>query len=227
MESTRAKVYVVIPNSGEIIAPLIKPIFMMACDNRFEVTLCDLVKSNRRGVHYNKNMTVKDFLDTDCEWYVSIDSDQIPLKNPLDLILSNREIIGMPTPIAANGFVVWNIFLNSDKVKDKYVPLQLHSGMLKDKKYPDLVECHAIGGGCIIVRREVFEKIYPPFLDKIDSDGGMDVEHDLEFCRKSREAGYHVFFSPYYRCEHVKKIPLLEILGSNNRLFMQEDSKNG
>jgi GT2 family glycosyltransferase len=156
-----------------------------------------------------------------------VDADQVPLKNPLDLILANREIIGLPTPIANNGFIVWNVFMNSKDVEGKYVPLMLHGGMLDDKKYPDLVECHAVGGGCLIIKREVFEKVYPPFLDKIDSDGGMEIEHDLEFCRKSREAGYHVFFSPYYRCEHIKLMPLLEILGSHNKLLVQEELQNG
>ena len=219
--STKPKVYFVVPNSGEISVALIRPFFCIATDERFDVRLCDMIRSNRKGVHYNKNTSVKDFLATDCEWYLSIDSDQVPLQNPLDLIFSGREIIGLPTPISANGFVVWNIFLKSKTNGKLYVPLQLDSKMLAEKKYPDLVECHAIGGGCIIVNREVFTKVYPPFLDEIDADGGMAIEHDLEFCRRSRENGYKVFFSPYYRCDHIKKTPMLELLQSTIGLYKE------
>ena len=207
---------------------MIKPIFDMATDRRFEVMLCDLVKSNRRGIHYNKNMTVKDFLETDCEWYVSIDSDQVPLKNPLDLVFSGREIIGLPTPITDSKIVIWNIFMDSKMVPGKYSPLRLDKAMLDENAYPDLIECHGIGGGCVVVKREVFEKVYPPNLDEVNSDGQMETEHDLEFCRRARQAGYHIFFSPYYRCEHFKKMPILQMMDSNNQLFMTGgEGKNG
>jgi hypothetical protein len=227
--STKAKVYLVIPNAGDIISPMIKPIFDMATDRRFEVLLCDLVKSNRRGVNYNKNMTVKEFLNTDCQWYVSIDSDQVPYKNPFDLILADRDIIGLPTPISDSKWIIWNIFMESKVKLGRYSPLRLDRKMLDNNEYPDLIECHGVGGGAIVVKREVFEKVYPPFLDEIDSDGQMRTEHDLEFCRKAREKGFHVFFSPYYRCEHFKKMPILSMLSANNHLFMtsSEETQNG
>lgn len=187
----------------------------MACDDRFDVTHVDPSKSIMKGIQNSKNHTVKLFLETDCEYYVTVDSDTIPLKNPLDLIQPDIDIIGMPTPICDGKHTVWNMFMDCEDGLFKAIILE------KDKKYPDAVECHALGGGCMIIKRKVLETVKPPFMDITDEWGMRHREHDLIFCRRAREAGFHVFFAPEYRCEHIKYVALNQMTDMKIQLFKE------
>jgi len=51
---------------------------------------------------------------------------------------------------------------------------------------PELIECDAVGGGCLLVRREVFEKMDKPYF-------GNHVAEDLEFSRRVKEAGFKIY----------------------------------
>ncbi len=51
---------------------------------------------------------------------------------------------------------------------------------------PHLMEVDAIGFGCTLIRREVFEAIKPPYFGRHGNDSG----EDLVFCKLAEDAGY-------------------------------------
>lgn len=58
--------------------------------------------------------------------------------------------------------------------------------------------CDAIGTGCLLVRREVFEKVPYPWFSFCE--GGTE---DLYFCRKAKKYGYEVYVDANLLCGHV------------------------
>lgn len=52
-----------------------------------------------------------------------------------------------------------------------------------------IFEVHAAGTGGMLVRRNVFEAIAAPWFE---SSSGAFTNHDLEFCRKVRDAGFKI-----------------------------------
>lgn len=63
-----------------------------------------------------------------------------------------------------------------------------------------LYRVDAIGFGCVLIRREVFEKIPAPWFsaDPNGSGGG----EDFDFCRKAAQAGYSVWVDFGLQCDH-------------------------
>ncbi len=52
-----------------------------------------------------------------------------------------------------------------------------------------IFEVHAAGTGGMLVRCDVFRSIHPPWFE---SSSGAFTNHDLEFCRKVRDAGFKI-----------------------------------
>ena len=52
-----------------------------------------------------------------------------------------------------------------------------------------LLECDAVGFGCVMIRRDVFEKMAEPRFER-DEDG---TGEDFLFCLKAKEAGFPIY----------------------------------
>ena len=65
-----------------------------------------------------------------------------------------------------------------------------------------LQECDATGTGCIIIKREVIEKVKKPFENIYDKDGIKTLGLDLSFCQKAKELGYRVWVHLDYVASH-------------------------
>lgn len=67
---------------------------------------------------------------------------------------------------------------------------------------PDsLVECDAVGAGCLLIAREVLERMEPPWF-KFDTASGYGGE-DFWFCRKAKELGYPIVADLSVHCGHM------------------------
>lgn len=149
-----------------------------------------------------------DMLSGDEEWLVTIDTDNPPMNNPLDLVLLDQDVIGLPTPVWHNDKpgegqhpIYWNAY---DEVEDGF------------KAHPPgvgLEQVDAIGSGCMVIARRVLERLEheQPFMRTWDDRGVVEVGTDLSFCRKARKAGFKVWTHWDYPCHHFNEIAVDEI----------------
>lgn len=136
-----------------------------------------------------------------------LDDDVVPPSNALDkLVEADKDVIGAlcfmlkaddsgimaPVPIA----VRYN-------EKRKYV-------IYFDGK--GVTEVDATGGGCIMVKRKVYEEIDTRAYERhYYPDGTVEMEADFDFCQKVQKAGMKVYVDFSTICEHIKPVGLRQL----------------
>lgn len=73
-----------------------------------------------------------------------------------------------------------------------------------------LVECDAIGLGCVLIEVEILRKMGAPWFRWTDSYLMGGVSEDLYFCEKARDAGVKIFVDTSIVCRHsglIKWLP--------------------
>lgn len=147
--------------------------------------------------YYNAlNQVAKLVREGSYEWWLSMDDDNAPTRNPLELIELDKDFIGLPTPIEREG-LKWNVF-NQDGSEWK--------------------DCHGlqqvplVGSGCFLVHRRVLEKIYNAFFPGYTQEGIRTLGPDMAFCLRAAHAGFKVWTHFDYPCQHIKEVNLLEFL---------------
>lgn len=194
------KVWISILNQGTIHLGLADVLLKMASDNRYKlhINYPDLKPDT-----VNRNRIVADFLESGYDYLLMIDDDTVPLKNPLDLVELDKDIINFAVPQWREGDVYW---VALDRVKDGWKPLPV-------ERRAGLQEVDATGSACILIKREVFEKIDKPFfMPKYGDDGIKFTGQDYLFCEKAKKQGFKVWVHFDYIASHFKEINILEIL---------------
>ena len=174
-------IYLAILNQGEIRTDLAQVINVLIQQDSYRIHLTYPVA---KPITNNRNTIVQKFLATDCDYLMMIDSDIVPPMNILNLIDFQKDIV---TPLM---FV---------KQKGMLIPLFLKRN--KDGIYDaddyltktGLQEVDAVGTGCIVIRREVIEKIKHPFENVYDEDGIKTLGNDYYFCQRAKKLGFKVW----------------------------------
>jgi hypothetical protein len=148
-----------------------------------------------------------DFLNGGEDYWLSMDDDNPPTNNPLDLVEFDCDLIGLPTPVWHNstpGDRPW-YFNALDAVGDAYKPHEPCNG---------LQEVDAIGSGCFLVSRRVMLKLkdQQPFMRVWNPDGTVEVGGDYSFCRKVKTANFRIWAHYDYPCRHFNELDLVEML---------------
>jgi GT2 family glycosyltransferase len=151
-----------------------------------------------------RNFIASEFLKSDCEVLVSIDSDILP---PDDLI--ERVIKGMSKghKIVAGYALVFKG--NNPNNNSLVMNFANFDGLIPDKPEQDaLYEVANVGTGCIAVHRDVFEKMSKPYFEFyfMDPDCTRVKGEDIYFCEKARENGFKIMLDPSLKCRHVKSL---------------------
>lgn len=156
----------------------------------------------------NQHQIVREFLHEGFDFWLSMDSDNPPIRNPLDLIALDRDVIGLPTPVwhwKGGGDherpIHWNAY-RYDAEADAYREYLPRDG---------LQQVDAIGTGCFVIARRVFE--HPAmqrgaFTRKLLPDGVVDRGNDFSFSERAREAGFALWCHFDYPCRHFNEIDL-------------------
>jgi len=185
---------------------LIQMFVQITLDKRYNVTLRF---SKVTGVDYNRNTIVNDFLKTKCQWLIMIDDDNPPLRNPLDLIEFNKDVMCLPTMMwrgvdspDGNEGLAYNVY---KKVKGGWKTF-VYDGKNK------LFQADRVGSGCILIKRKTLEKIPAPFISMVDKKTGMRVlGEDVFFSDKAKKAGFKLWGHWDYSCSHYKEVDLLDV----------------
>ena len=171
--------------------------------------LCQIILNEKRhflttyvsamnGIGEHRNKIVKDFLESDYDYLVQVDSDNPPPADFLDLIEKDLDVVGLPTPINMSNTGVpdirWNVFEND-------LPIKFEGQGLE--------EVQMVGTGCIIIARRVLEAVEHPFTTIRDADDMRTVGTDTAFCKRAKDKGFKIYTHWGYKCGHYKASNLL------------------
>lgn len=153
-----------------------------------------------------RNHIVEEFLKTDATHLFFIDADTVPPPDALDKMLkADKDIISGLTPIIeydktrandSSGFYKkWNCVGEDDQI------VKANSGIVPIK---------GAGASCILIKREVFEKMPFPwykFLDKDDNGKPCEISEDIYFIIMAISNGFKPYADTSIICNHYKEIP--------------------
>lgn len=187
----------------------------MLQDTRYETNF--IAPTHKPYVH-NLHLTVKDFLDQGYDYLLLMDDDNPPTNNPLDLVELDHDIIGLPTPVWHSGKPGDRpYFYNAMReLRDDfgcflgYYPV----GDRGEPRPTGLVECDAVGTGCVLIARRVLEAIQAPFMRHWTEEGLAEVGNDFAFCQCAKASGYKIWAHFDYICQHFNTLELNETIHS-------------
>lgn len=169
-----------------------------------------VIRPSHRPYENTLHHTLNDFMDGGEDYWLNIDADNPPLRNPLDLIDLDLDVVGCPTPVwhwtgqEGERPIYWNAY-RSVPEKGAYTEWQPRDGL----------QCvDAIGTGCFLVNRRVFE--HPemrkaPFQRTYNEDGTVDKGNDIAFSERARAHGFKIWAHFDYPCRHFHEVDLHEV----------------
>lgn len=171
----------------------------------------------------NLHACMNDFLNGGEDYWISMDDDNPPRNNPLELLKYDFDLIGLPTPVwhsAVPGDRPWYFNALTKVGEEGYRPLPA-------ERYHGIQEVDAIGSGCFIVARRVVEalKDQQPFMRQWAQNGRVIKGGDYSFCDKVRAAGFKIFVSFDHICEHFNEVPLLEVIDAFGKMHAKVQSE--
>lgn len=152
----------------------------------------------------------------DVTHWLSIDADNPPLRNPLELIKYDKDIMGLPTPVwhyakKDERPIYWNVYRKNPLV-DGYNEWVPRDGLTK---------VDAIGTGCFVISRRVIEheNMQGCFQRTFNPDGTVDRGNDIAFCERARQNGFEIWTHFDYACDHHVELSLNEVVESMGKNF--------
>ncbi len=213
----KKKVYITVPCQHWIHKRVVKCLILLHADKRYDIRM---EWPSHRPYENNLHHIVKEFVRNDCDYWLSIDSDNPPRRNPLDLVELNLDIVGLPTPIwhyvGKDGErpIYWNAY-DYDDGTDAYREHQVRDG---------LQPVDAIGTGCFMAARRVFE--HPEmqkgvFNRQLHPDGTVHKGNDISFSERARALGFSIWCHFDYPCDHFSEIELNQVSEAIQRLMVR------
>lgn len=183
-------------------------------DRRYDVTI---IRPSHNPFENNLHHIVNDFLAGEYNFWLSIDADNPPMNNPLDLIEYNRDIIGLPTP-------VWHF---TEQPNERPVYWNGYDYVTEEDAYKEhepkqgLQEVDAVGTGCFLVSRRVFldERMQGSFTRQLNKDGTVNKGNDISFCERAKSCGFNIFCHYDYPCMHFVELELNEVIRAFRLLY--------
>lgn len=211
----KKKIFLAILNQGEIKTDLAKILNYLQQNDSYEIMVSF---PSAKPITNNRNMIVQKFLAIkDCDYLMMIDDDIIPPPNILNLVDFEKDIITPLMFVQQKGTLI-PLYLrrNADGIYDA-------GNYLKEK---GLQEVDATGTGCIIIKREVLEKLDHPFRNEYDRDGIKKLGNDFNFCKRAKELGFKVWVHLDYISDHISECSLREIFMDKIKQYNQEKELN-
>lgn len=146
-----------------------------------------------------RNEIVEAFLKSDCTHLFFIDADTIPPQDALKRLLAgNRDIVTAITPIVDYDEVAKEFYRKWNCVDQNDNHVKPNTG---------IIQCKGAGSSCIMIRRNVFEKMKKPwyeFIYKDDTGKDVNVGEDIAFVIKALSLGSNTYADTSIICRHYK-----------------------
>jgi hypothetical protein len=216
----KPSMFIAVPSENGWINFTIAPAFARAmasnsvqeCPFKFSVH----IEVGKRGADYARNCIVKKFMEeTDADWLVMIDNDEVVPENFWQLCtVSDADVVSGLTPVwVANMDPEVMLRVNNYGVNKKH---QIYNLPIPgdDTKRPYRVPI--LGTGCIAIRRRVFAPRpqglgITPFYFKHEPDRKVMAGEDINFSVEANRAGFVLAVHPGVKFDHMKEIALWQI----------------
>jgi hypothetical protein len=203
MKPTIPKIMLGIPTMGSVHTVLLFLIlqWMEEAVKNQEYYLSIMPTINEQPVDNARNHIVEEFIKSDATHLLFIDSDTLPPLNVIKRLLEhNRPIISGITPIIQQDSKTMEYYRewNAVGMDDKHV--EPNTGVQ---------QCKGIGASCIMIRKDVFEKMKPPYFRfQYSDDTGKNVvvSEDIYFIINALSLGIPAFVDTSIICKHEKKV---------------------
>ena len=212
-------ILVSIPNTGWIHKLVSHVTNKLLCDNRYNV---NIIYPTHNPYENNLHHIVNDFVAGGCDYWLNIDAYNPPMRNPLDLVELDKDIIGLPTP-------VWHF---TDKaLGERPIYENAYKHVTEEDAYTEwptkkgLQKVDAVGTGCILISRRVFdnpEMRKGAFVRKLNPDGTVERGNDISFCERATGQGFEIFAHFDFKCQHFSEIELHEVARAMHGLYKGE-----
>lgn len=184
---------------------------MAECPFRFATH----IEPGKRGADYARNCIVRTFLNTDADWLMMIDHDEVVPDNFWQLCaVRDADIVSGLTPVwIANMKPEAMLRVNNYGVDKEGRCYNLPSPP-DEAQQPYRVP--VLGTGCIAIRRRVFAPRphglgSMPFHFTYMEDGKVKAGEDVNFSVQANQAGFVLAVHPLVRFDHIKELPLGQV----------------
>ncbi len=203
-------IFICIPNLGEMSPKLTERLLYWQQKHSREYNLKFYFPGGMLPLDNARNHCVNEFMkiskyEDDRLWF--IDADIIPPFNALEVLMKHdKDICGLLC------------FMMKPDDRGQIVPLPIAMRYNIEKKYQvyfdgsGLAEVDALGGGCIMSKRKVFETIGGRCFEfHYYPDGTLSLVGDYDYCQKAQRAGFKIWVDFNNLCSHIKAIDLFAI----------------
>ncbi|KKK76238.1 hypothetical protein LCGC14_2865670 [marine sediment metagenome] len=206
--STTSSVLVSVPTTGWVHKHVVFALLRLQLDRRYKLRI---ILPTHSPFENNLHHIVADFMDGGEDYWLSIDTDNPPIQNPLDLVALDKDILGFPTPVwhwegkAGERPIYWNAYRAKEGGYTEYRP---QSGLQR---------VDAVGTGCFLIARRVFEDVEMrkgPFLRTMYPDGRVEKGNDIAFCERARARDWEIWTHFGYPCRHFNEVELTEVIAA-------------
>ena len=193
-------------------------------DPRYSVTI---IRPSWNPFEHSLHRIVNDFVAGPYDFWLTIDSDNPPLNNPLDLVEYDRDVIGLPTP-------VWHYDEKNKKPGERPIYWNAYqydtpSGAYREWPTKEgLQQVDAVGTGCVLFSKRVFldhAMQMGCFQRTWNDDGTVEKGNDIAFCERARACGFEIFAHFDYPCDHHNELSLIEVQKAFENLY--QGGRNG
>lgn len=192
------KIFIAIPTTGNIRTELLSFLLNITHNPKY---LIRIDTTTTGDICHNRNYLVERFLKTDSKYLLFCDSDIVPPLNILNMIEDNKDVVS-----AVN--FTWKgnelIPLIMKEVKGGY---KADNKKIVDKN--EIIEIDAIGLGCVLIKRGIFEELKKPYFEfKFNNEGLLINGEDFNFCEKIKKLGIKIWVDKRYMTNHFSVVNL-------------------
>lgn len=174
---------------------------LMTYNNRYLVDPGEYIKEADASVSWHSSGRNELVEKAEGEWLFSLDCDHVYAPDLLDRLLREMRLSGAS--------VVSGLYLNkhpgSGHVPVALVPNQKTGQLDQLVSWPK--NCRhlpvaTVGGGCLLVKTEVFRKIMSHYKEK-PFDLLPGLSEDYSFCKRCTDLGIPIILCPQVECHHT------------------------
>lgn len=171
------------------------------------VSLINLIKPQNFDFHFSRGGYIDSQRNSAVDYMLKnpdfthiffVDSDMVVQKDALiKLFKQEKEIIS-------------GLYFHRNPPHEPHLYKMENNSLLSIKDYAKdtVIECDAVGAGCLLIKRDVFEKL----LDKVKSADGQSqffvttptIGEDIFFCELAKQNSFQIFCDTSVKCGHIE-----------------------